>query len=180
MNKRIIAIYGNKGVGKSTISASLSYSFGWERMSFADPIRNMLASAFGSEYLSSFADKNKPRPELGNASIRTAMMTLGTDWGRNLYNNIWVDITSKRIEYTSFTSIVIDDARFNNEYEALKKFGAKFVRLTRGSVDSSIGEQTHASEVDWQKWIPDFEIENTDKYETAKKIVEWLKTHESN
>jgi hypothetical protein len=182
MVKKILLLYGNKGVGKSTIAEELVNTHGWTRCSFADPIRFMLSTAFGHEMSNRFADKECPRDEFGGKSIREAMMLLGTEWGRNLiYPNIWVDCVVRRLKRGSEdTKIVIDDARFDNERDAMVAMGAKLVRLTRKEIDSVITQSSHASEIDWPNWSWDFSIENSDIQIVANRITDWAHEHESN
>ena len=181
MNKKILVLYGNKGCGKSSIANELSSHRRWTRYSLAEPIRRMLAGAFGQELMNIFADKECSRNEFGGASIREAMIRLGTDWGRSMYENIWVDWTLDRLKNSYWVDrVVIDDARFNNEYAALKAAGAKFVRVRRAAVDESIAEQTHQSETEWPSWVPDFEVENFSVFVAAEEIQNWLNQYESN
>jgi len=139
----------------------------------------MLAGAFGTDFLNKFTDKESPRDDLGGKSIRQAMMTLGTEWGREMmYQNIWVDCTVRRIKNWEWASkIVIDDARFNNEYDALKKLGAKFVKILRDGVEPS--DLSHSSEQDWPLWVPDLFVVNENVSEVAQEIDEWFQ-HEGN
>lgn len=85
---------------------------------------------------------------------RYALQQLGTEWGRNCYQNVWVDhlvrsaekMTKGGFNYIQATGlfptfdlwedtgpshVVVPDVRFENEISALKAAGAKLVRITR-------------------------------------------------
>lgn len=105
-------------------------------------------------------------------SPRLALQTLGTEWGRRLYTNVWIDAAFERIQkeravrdvvYTGApapslprpTSWVITDGRFFNEVRRSRELGAMVVKLTRGLTDS---KDTHASEAEFRS-IPDKEFD---------------------
>lgn len=166
MAAKIICLYGNKGVGKSSVADRLG-EFGWVRMSLAQPIRDMLSCLLPDEYVGRFADKDRPLSQLGGKSVRYALMTLGTEWGRNLMDeDIWVQLLLDRIADSGEEKVVIDDSRMQNEYNILKYYGATFVRIRREPIDSEYikqraedskkGVALHESEAHWPLWTPDF------------------------
>lgn len=71
----------------------------------------------------------KEKPLFPNGvTPRHLMRTLGTEWGRDcVYGNLWVDLAliqaSRLME--AGKSVVIDDLRFPNEYEAIKDRGGE-------------------------------------------------------
>lgn len=114
-------------------------------------------------------------PEHGPAedfvSPRLALQTLGTEWGRRLYSNVWVDAAFEYIKNTHERDFekygetfsggsptrtdlerkwVITDCRFKNEVEGSQKNGGIVVRLTR-NMDANV--TSHASETEL-KTIP--------------------------
>lgn len=103
-------------------------------------------------------------------SPRLALMTLGTEWGRRLYSNIWVDAAFEFIKMTPKTIFlpkgydagdwVITDCRFKNEVEGSRQNGGLVVRLTR---NMDVSTTSHASEAEL-KTIPmshfDFMFDN--------------------
>jgi hypothetical protein len=83
-----------------------------------------------------FYERYKERKEpILKTSIRHMMRTLGTEWGRNcIRENFWVDIAEERIKRSCASIVVFDDMRFPNEYEMLKKHGARFIKIIRPDV----------------------------------------------
>lgn len=112
-----VAICGKLGSGKTTVARYLVENYSYERVSFADPMREI------TQYVLGIKDKTDPR-------YRPAMQELGTDWGRKWNENCWVDIllfkTTTDIQTKMF---VVDDVRFQNEVESLLKAGWKFIFL---------------------------------------------------
>lgn len=135
---RIIALAGPKGVGKSMVAGQLAKALDAQILSYADPIRAAL-SAIGV----SFEDKNSIQNPFGK-SARVMAQTFGTEWGRGMVSeSIWLDLMEERISTTD-GFIVIDDARFDNEAEQIKRLGGLVIEL-HGDTSEEKGD-THASE----------------------------------
>ena len=70
-------------------------------------------------------EKETPLDFLGGKTPRQAMQTLGTEWGRNLiYDGIWLHAWERAFNKCS-TPVVVDDLRFINEAEMIKRLGGK-------------------------------------------------------
>jgi hypothetical protein len=73
---------------------------------------------------------------------RLALQTLGTEWGRTLYDNIWVDACFSHMNRIGpHKNWVISDLRFHNEMAAVVKHNGFTVRLKRNEQ-----RYAHASE----------------------------------
>lgn len=70
---------------------------------------------------------------------RLAMQTLGTEWARRLFADVWVEATLRGV--APGERVVICDVRFPNEAAGIRVRGGRVLRLLRGSPES-----THASE----------------------------------
>ena len=101
---------------------------------------------------------------------RIALQTLGTEWGRRLYIDTWVDACFNRME--PGLDYAVTDGRFHHEVLRSNALGAITVRLSRGSAGST---STHASESEFSK-IPKrdfglvFDNENVDLEELPAKV----------
>lgn len=58
--------------------------------------------------------------EEGLASPRAILQRLGTEWGRALWDEVWLDAVRRTVEANRDTSFVIPDARFLNEVTYLR------------------------------------------------------------
>lgn len=115
---------------------------------------------------------------------RYALQQLGTEWGRNCYDNVWIDyalrLAKKAEEYAATETpyeyspllglrtlgivaylpgrVVIPDCRFRNEFEAVKEAGGKMLRVIRPGAGLSGDAGTHKSETE-QDSIEDDEFD---------------------
>lgn len=64
-------------------------------------------------------------------SARVALQTLGTDWGRRLYPDVWVDYLFERADPKVNPRLCISDVRFPNEIRAIVRNGGRVVRIRR-------------------------------------------------
>lgn len=160
----LIGLTGLAGSGKSEVARVLIEEFGFQRIKFADGLKNMTRSLFRD--MGHCADdvermiegdlKDVTDPELG-VTPRHIMVTLGTEWGRdNIHADLWARIWSARIATLGpEANIVADDVRFPNEVRAVHYHGGHFVRVTRpGLVSSGHKSEQLDAKADWT-------IENT-------------------
>ena len=132
----LIAITGPIASGKSTAANYLCSKYSFGLMKFAAPLKRMLISlglTYG-EIEGKF--KEEPSALLGGKTPRHAMQTLGTEWGRDLIDkDLWINAFRRELEEykarTAMPRIVIDDARFPNEFEFITKQGGHFWNLDR-------------------------------------------------
>lgn len=159
---KIVAFFGHQQVGKSTASQAL-VDHGFVRCSFAEPIYSMLSTLLGisQEEIRSLP-KEAPMPGLGGQTLRRALQTLGTEWGRDtMSNNLWALALERRVDrlVTNGHNVVIDDLRFLNEYATLERLGARFVKIERPGFEGN-GE-AHGSEVEWKRFKVDHTLINS-------------------
>jgi len=82
-----------------------------------------------------------------------------------------VDIAEERIKSSCSSIVVFDDMRFPNEYEMLKKHGARFIKIVRPKVAK---EPEHASDGALENFCFDLVIENAGtEWEMYDKFKEW-------
>ena len=147
----VIALIGGMGSGKSTVATFLIEEFGATRMSFANPLKDMLR-ALGLTHKDLYGPpehRAAPCELLGGASPRHAMQTLGTEWGRKLIgNSLWVNALRRRIIEHRTTAglngekprvILIDDTRFPNEVHMVRAMGGQVWRIRRPAVEKPLG-----------------------------------------
>lgn len=174
--RTIVAFTGLAGAGKSTAALHLVKHRGFARVRFAGPLKAMLA-ALGCTPAEIDGDrKEQPCELLGGKTPRWAMQSLGTEWGRNLIaEDLWIRAWQAAVAAVpAGVPVVVDDARFPNEGEALRAIGAIVVRIIRPrDVDSaSAATASHVSE---QHMIPaDWVLHNTRDERNLKEQVDVL------
>ena len=90
----LIGIAGRAGAGKDTVADILVKQAGYVKVALADPMKRACAEWFewSAETLWGPSEKrNEPHDRLGGLTARKALQTLGTEWGRACYENVWVD-----------------------------------------------------------------------------------------
>lgn len=153
----VIGLSGYAQSGKDTIAAYLVEHDGWERVAFADTLREAVytldptikSQVFG-EYrhraLRSVVDEfgwdaAKTSPVWGD-EVRQLLQRMGTDVGRQLLgDNVWVDLAMRKLEPGH--KYVFTDVRFPNEAEAIKRVGGHMWRVKRpncGPVNGHVSE----------------------------------------
>jgi hypothetical protein len=160
----IVGIAGAAGAGKSTLARHLVSEHGFQRVKFAETLKDMfrvvlydlgLSETQATEAIEG-GTKEIAFPQLSGKTPRHAMQTLGTEWGRNqMGENFWVGIAEARINALlrdGVTRIVIDDVRFDNELSLIRSYpNGCVLRVTRGEESMPRKGAQHASEagIDW-------------------------------
>ena len=139
--------------------------------SFASPLYDMMGVLVGRDEVENLRRKNwKDRPvdALGGKTLRYALQTLGTEWGRHgIYDKVWIDTLFRN--YASRPGIAIDDLRFPNEYEEAKKRGAVFIRLIPPVGGEEKESLSHESESYQNRFEVDLTLEWTSREDLQKK-----------
>jgi len=167
MNK-IITFYGPQQSGKSTAADAVAMWAGWTKLSFAQPLYDMVSVILDVDARK--VSKNSPFGPLCGKTLREALQLLGTEFGRNLIGeDVWLRHMRWRIEKAP-GNVVIDDLRFRNEYEMLRARGglnATIIAVSRPENEDAAPD-IHASEQDWDSFEPDFSLVNDFNY-----VVDW-------
>ena len=129
----LIGLTGKAGSGKST-AAQVLIDAGWTRVKMAGPFKDMLrAMGLTDRHLEGDL-KEVPCDLLQGQTPRHAMITLGTEWGRDIIGaNLWIDLAARRIKdaLDAGCSVVVDDIRFDNEADTIRNLGGVVVGLHR-------------------------------------------------
>lgn len=165
----ILGLTGYKGVGKTTASDYLIEKHGFIRHNFKDSLiaeikqnfPDLLQEILKREYseghgIVDIDDLFRVKPPL----MRTLMQNYGTEVRRKDNTNYWTDKWKQRLRLLSVIEpgkhIVVDDCRFLNEAEAIKKMGGIIVRLTRPDIADG---GTHVSETEQNAIAYDYTME---------------------
>lgn len=154
---RILGFTGEMGSGKSTVTQLINGKLPniVHTIKFAGPLYDM---------------QNYIYSRIGQTPIkdRKLLQWLGTEWGReqdeNLWVNVWLKDTMRALEDNATSVIVCDDCRFNNEAEAIRSLGGKVIKVqatkdTRGKRIPLINTG-HASEAGIKPEYVDYTLNN--------------------
>ena len=192
----IIGISGLAGSGKDTAADFLVNDHGFVRVALADKLKRVCRDIFdfseeqlwGPSSKRNAPDERYPRYDrdtntLKGLTPRYALQTLGTEWARDCYQDIWTEdalrtakillgsgdhhYDAKRgltlcmaapICTAGAKGIVIPDVRFKNEMKRIRDAGGHLIRMKRGNGLSGAGA-LHQSEAE--------QLELDDDYFTA-------------
>lgn len=161
--KKLIALIGPAGCGKTTIAKYLEREKNYVHLKFADGLKNMLRSIGLTEDELEGDLKEVPSETLLGETPRHAMQTLGTEWGRNCINrNIWSNIFRLRTlkVFEQNYNVVVDDLRFLNEAEVVKSLNGTIIRILRPSLDLENEIYLHQSERENELIKEDYNLVN--------------------
>lgn len=167
----LVAFTGLAQSGKTTAAKQLCHE-GFDRMSFADPIKQMVRC------LTPETDKTAELAAFGGKSLRFLYQSLGTDWGRDMVDeNIWVSLGRERlksllrdVEEGVIKGVVIDDLRFDNEAELIHELGGLVIKVSREGTES----MSHASESGISGHLISYEMSNDTSVEELRDSVLFL------
>jgi hypothetical protein len=176
----LIGITGPARAGKSTIARYLCEDNGFHEVSFAAPIKRMIANGFDLDIkdLESPEVKEATLPWLGR-SPRYLLQTLGTDWARKMVNpDTWLILAARRIERAKAMGapgVVVSDVRFNNEADFILARGGEIWRVWR---QAATAVRAHESESGINHSYPVRGILNNAAFhDLYKRIDELLDVH---
>lgn len=171
--RRVVGFTGRKGAGKDTLAAAIKSEldrdgFDVVSLQFAGPIKAFCREVFGwSEAHTDGELKETVDPRWG-ITPRRAMQTLGTEWGRGLHPNLWVESMRTRVSILTddlgWDVAVITDVRFDNEAEMIRELGGVVVEVFRPSA-SDLSVDQHASEAGVRSDLVDYLAVNNEARE---------------
>ena len=183
----LLALTGEAGSGKDTMAKSLQNKIeNVTCLAIAEPCKKMLAALLDVE-VSKMEDrefKEAPHEILSGMTPRKAMQSLGTGWGRELNSeDFWVNMTVEKISQLKKRApnsiIVVTDVRYDSEARALKKIGARIVRVIRSNNPDKTTSSDHSSEHGISDILVDEVFLNsaTTKTQAQENFLNFLKQH---
>ena len=115
-----IAFIGKLCSGKSYAAKYLKDKYGYEILSFGGPVKKFASEIFNL--------KHKDRK-----TIQDFAQSL-----KKINKDVWVNYLLRNLENIETNNIVIDDLRFHNEQDALKKKSFIFIKI---SIDPKLQEE---------------------------------------
>jgi adenylate kinase family enzyme len=168
-NFEIIGITGLKGSGKSTVAKYLAEKQGYIQLSFASVLKDMVSISFDwpRELLEGETVESRiwretvdewwsERLNIPNLTPRYVLQYWGTEVIReHFHQEFWIASLEKRMLklIKENAKIVISDCRFENEFELIRKYNGKIIKLIRtmkgdSILDNNVNIDQHASEKD--------------------------------
>ena len=145
MTRKIIGICGFIGCGKDTVGNLLVDTYGFTKISYADRLKDTVATMFGWDRGLIEGDTAQSRiwretpdefwsKELGyTVTPRLVLQRVGTDCMRKGFNDqVWTLFVKKTLLDHPDTNFVVPDVRFFNERKLLKDMGGQIWRVKRG------------------------------------------------
>ncbi len=192
----IIGICGLIGSGKGTVADILVENHNFQKLSFADKLKDGVASVFSWDRDMLEGDTDRSRiwrekqdefwtNESGmSVTPRLVLQLFGTDCMRNgFFDGIWVSLVKQQILENPDTNWVIPDVRFPNEVKMIQSVQGQVWQVRRGDLpvwfmdkrDNNI-EPTDVHPSEWA-WIDQDEsfneiIYNDDSLEELLKKIE--------
>jgi hypothetical protein len=147
----LIGLTGLAGSGKSEVASILTGPFGFARVKFADPLKNMLRTMLADIGHSAADVERYLEGDLKETVVdglhdfgitaRHLMVTLGTEWGRmQVHADLWIQLWKAKAE--RFAHVIADDVRFDNEVAAIREAGGEIWQVVRPGLTAA----AHASE----------------------------------
>lgn len=189
--KTIILVSGKKRAGKDTVAQmiveQLNSDYSISRLSFAEPMKEILADTFDVELEDLEDYKNFPKlypvmvlhPELVESfelstDMRKILQRFGTEAMKKQFgDDVWSELLYKKI-YSDIT--VVSDWRFKSELEFLKKQPDVKVVTIRVNRIGQVVHDEHISEKDLDDVKTDFTLNNEDGqlYSLEEQVYEML------
>lgn len=191
----IIGICGLAGSGKGTVADILIRDFGFEKISFADGVKDACSVVFGwkrellegdteesrkfRETVDEFWSKALNRPGF---TPRIGMQLMGTEAGRRVFgSDLWVQNTFKRIQQSKHDRFVIPDVRFREEISGIEQNSGVVIQIERGPRPDFWAETERLNKT--KNDNPAFDIhEELDilaaKYKTHTSELAWIGAYE--
>ena len=189
----IIGIWGLIGSGKGTVADILVEQHNYEKLSFADKLKDGVSSVFGwdREMLEGDTDESRKwreeedkfwTEETGETvTPRLILQLFGTDCMRNgFYDGIWVSLVKQELLKNKDKNYVIPDVRFENEAKMIRSLGGRICQVRRGPdplwfrLYKDLGQEpidVHKSEWAWANVQMDYILANDGTPEDLKNLV---------
>jgi len=178
----IIGLTGYARSGKDSVAKVLVDHYGFIRLAFADPIRDLLLEVNPildkGNRLSSLVDEYgwdiaKAQPE-----VRRLLQTLGVGARKVFGENHWIDQTLKHIPSAAYylNNFVITDVRFKNEADAIKNnvhVSSHIWRVERpgvGAINNHISESEMSTFTVDQTFVNDGTLEDLEAMIKARMV----------
>ena len=167
----IIGLTGYARSGKDSVAKVLVDHYGFIRLAFADPIRELLLEINPildkGNRLSSLVNEYGWDIAKGQPEVRRLLQTLGVGARKVFGENHWIIEAFKNIDSTK--NYVFTDVRFSNEADWIKEiYNGQIWRIKRPGVDAI---NTHVSESEMDSYKVDQIFHNSGSIEDLEAMI---------
>jgi len=167
----IVGVTGLKFNGKDTVANHLCNKYGFTRIAFADPLKEICGILFGFNHEQLHGSlKETPDTDWFDLTPRKILQYIGTDMFRTYMTGLsikfadefWLLCARKKIQdilkKNPSARITISDVRFHNECLMVKRLGGIVIRVTRPTINNT--KDLHESECQIPELDADYDIFN--------------------
>lgn len=165
----IIGLTGYARTGKDTVASVLVKDFGFERIAFADPIRELLYELnpkVNGIYLREMVEEHGWEITKSQMEVRRLLQDLGIGARKVFGSTFWVERAMFKMSIDK--NYVITDVRFRNEADAIRSLPSKIWRIQRSGV---VAINDHVSEHDMDYYNVDYTLVNEGPIEYLSILV---------
>ena len=157
----IIGICGLIGSGKGTVADILVENYNFQKISFADRLKDAVSELFewDRSLLEGDTDESRSWREQPDAfwtketgkeiTPRLVLQLFGTECMRNgFHDNFWVSLVKKQVLENPNTNFVVPDTRFANEKSMIKSLGGEIWWVKRGELPKWWAQAVMANTLD--------------------------------
>ena len=127
----LIGLAGYAGCGKDTIAAKLVEDYGFERLAFADKLKEIAAQAL--HITTQELEREKTR-------YRDALVCLGA--GMRIHSpDCWITVVESRIRRAFDRHVVVTDIRYTNEAKMIQRHNGRVYFVSRPNVGPANEEE---------------------------------------
>lgn len=165
MNNKMVKIaFGfERRVGKDTSCDYLISKYGGLKLSFAEPLYNILYFAQDICHFERCKD-------------RKFLQYIGTEWARTIKNDVWVNLLITKVrDNQNHKNIFVSDLRFENEFQALKAEGFICVQIQGNKEQHLDGYENHQSDMELKNFNGwDYTLDNSGNLENLYEQLDLL------
>jgi len=143
----VVGVAGRARSGKDTLASYLLAEVQRStKIAFADALKEGVAVMLGMTRADmDHPNREKTIEEFG-FSVRKALQVFGTEGGRTLHPDLWVNLLKLRVAKSDAYLVVIPDVRFQNEAVYVRENGV-LLHVVRPDGERSVGIAGHQSEL---------------------------------
>lgn len=132
----VVGFTGFAYSGKTTCAKFLNSHMLGVRHSFATPLKACLMDLFDFSGEQLYGKLKDVVDERYGVTPRLVMQRFGTEFVRSTVPNLWEMLMEKEIKNSKATCFIVDDIRFQSEYDLISKYGTIFEVRRPGIVGS--------------------------------------------